>query len=165
MQPFDLIDELRDMDRHTRADVERLREMSQRHPDCPELWDVLGDIQQICVDHQYATEESLACYRRAIQLDPQYAPGHVSLGYAYDAHYDEFSKAAKHFRLAIACGAGDTARVGLARVQAQLGDAEGANAELDSCEDQNDHEVVELRRQIAEGLWFDEQQAEQRDEM
>ena len=83
MEPFDLIDLLRDKDRLTRSDVESLSEMSERHPDCPELWDVLGDIQRLCVDHEYKIGESIACYRKAIDCDPQYTPAHVSLGYAY----------------------------------------------------------------------------------
>lgn len=155
MEPFDLIDELRDKDRHTRADVERLRQMSERHSDFPELWDLLGDIQQICVDHEYRIDESVSCYRKAIDCDPQYAPAHVSLGYAYDTYLDDFANAAEHFRLAIAFGAGDTARIGLARVLAQLGDADGANAELDKCSDQQHGDVLEVRREISEGLWFD----------
>lgn len=155
MEPFDLIDELRDKDRHMRSDVDSLRQMSERHPDCPELWDVLGDIQQICVDHECGIDESIACYQKAIDCDPQYAPAHVSLGYAYDTYFDDFANAAEHFRLAIAFGAGDTARIGLARVLAQLGDSDAAIAELDICSDQDQDAFLELRREIGEGLWFD----------
>jgi tetratricopeptide (TPR) repeat protein len=155
MEPFDLIDQLRNKDCHTKSDVESLRRMSEGYPDCPELWDVLGDLQQICVDHEYEIDESVACYRKAIACDPQYAPAHVSLGYAYDTYFDDFANAAEHFRLAIAFGAGDTARIGLARVLAQLGDADAAVAELDGCSDLEHVDVLELRREISKGLWFD----------
>lgn len=155
MDPYDLIDQLREKDRHTRLDVESLREMSERHPDCAELWDILGDIQQICVDHEYEIEESVACYRNAIACDPEYAPAHVSLGYTYDTYFNDFANAADHFRLAIALGAGDIARHGLARVLAQIGDAIAAGAELDACSDQQSIDVLELRREISEGIWFD----------
>ena len=155
MEPFDLIDELRDKDRHTRSDVERLRQASEIYPDCAEVWDVFGDLMQICYDNEYSIDESLDCYKKSIACDETYAPAHVSLGYAYDAHFDDFPRAAKHFRLAIAHGAGDTARIGLARVLAQLGDSNGALGQLDACADQDDDNVREMRREVSDGFWFD----------
>jgi tetratricopeptide (TPR) repeat protein len=131
VEPFDLIDELRGKHRHTRTDVNRLRQMSERNPHCAKLWDVLGDLQQVCVDHAFAIDEFLACYRKAVECDPEDATAHVSLGSTYDAHLEDFANAAKHFRIAINLGAGDTAHIGLASVLAQLGEAVYAIAQLD----------------------------------
>lgn len=153
MEPFDTIDHVRQLSRHTRADVERLRAVADVHPDSAELWDVLGDVMRLCTDGRYTIEESIACYNHAVKADPGYATAYESLGYAYDTYFDDFDRAAEYFRLAVSKGGGDTARIGLARVFAQLGDSALANAELDACTDQDQPDVRELRREIAAGIW------------
>lgn len=88
----------------------------------------------------------------AVRIDPDYAQAHNSLGYWYDIAAD-FPLAKYHFERAIALGAGDIARVGLARVLAQMGFDDDAFATLDACDNPAGESATELRREIAEGDW------------
>ncbi len=155
MDSFDLLNDLRGRNRYLRSDVDRVRQMCERFPDQAEFWEVLGTVMQICADHEYAVEESIVCYKEALRCDPQYASAHTLLGYAYDSYLDDFANAAEQFRLAIAKGAGDIARVGLARGLAQSHDTVGVLAQLDLCTNQVCCDVDELRREIREGVWID----------
>lgn len=55
------------------------------------------------------------------------------------------------FLRAIEFGAGDSARLGLARMFAQTDRAAAALMQLDLCEDQANQDVLELRTEIKEG--------------
>jgi tetratricopeptide (TPR) repeat protein len=94
----------------------------------------------------------------AIEYDDTYAPAYESLGWVLDAFQDDFENAAKYFRLALQHGAGDTARIGLARVLAQTGKTNEAINCLNECRDQTSAEVVKMRQEICEGLWHSESQ-------
>jgi hypothetical protein len=152
MEPDDTIDAIRSQDRWTSADVDRLRDLSGDFPDDPYLWDTLGDVSQMTDSSAVGNGFALNCYLNAVRADPDYGPAHNSLGYWHDIAA-EFLLAKHHFERAIELGVGDVARVGLARVLAQMGCSDDASATLDSCDDPAGDSVVELRREIAEGVW------------
>ena len=93
------------------------------------------------------------CYRRAIVSDPTYAPAYESMGWALDTFFDHFDESSQNFRHALVYGAGDSCRVGLARVLAQTGKAEEAVNQLDQCKDQTNPDVIKLRQEIEDGIW------------
>lgn len=153
-EPFDTIDEYRELDRYRRLDVERLLALSREFPNCAELYDFIGDVMQICDDDCYKIADSMNCYQQALKVDPTYAVAHESLGYAYDTYFDDFENAEKHFRQAVALGGRDSAKLGLARVLAQLGEAEEALTALATCDDSKNGKLIELRDEIKQGLWY-----------
>jgi tetratricopeptide (TPR) repeat protein len=157
MEPFDTIDRIRIQDNYTSQDIRELKSLTQFHPNEPELWDVLGDIIQAC-DEDRPIEESIACYKRAIECEVTYAPAYESIAWAMDTYFNDFDGAENNFLTALQHGASDTARIGLSRVLAQRGRTNEAIAYLDSCQDQTHPDVTEMRRQIVEGIWFSESQ-------
>ncbi|MCU0712334.1 MAG: tetratricopeptide repeat protein [Pirellula sp.] len=153
MEPFDTIDRIRLKDRHAFEDVQELRSLTISFPMEPELWDVLGDIMQIC-DSEIPIQESVKCYRQALKCDPTYASAYESLGWALDSHFNDFDNARRNFEIAISYGAGDSARIGLARVLAQMGETVDANQSLAECDDKTRADWIEMSREIREGLWY-----------
>ncbi|TWT79655.1 hypothetical protein CA13_10610 [Planctomycetes bacterium CA13] len=162
MEPDDTIDAVRRKDIITLADVECLRTLTRTHPRDPYLWDVLGDIIQLA-DNQFAERyDSLDCYLNAIDADPEYGPAHNSLGYWHDIA-ENYTLARLHFETAIRLGAGDTARIGLAKILAQLRLDDDAYAILDTCDDPMSDRVAATRVDIANellGPYIDELQVD-----
>ena len=153
MQPFDTIDRIQVKDTHTIEDVLELRALSETHSTEPELWDFLGDVMQIC-DEEIPIQESIHCYKRALECDPTFASAYASLGWLLDSYFDDFQNAKMNFELAIKYGCGDSARIGLARVFAQMGKAVEAHQQLLECVDQTSLDWIEMSREIREGLWY-----------
>jgi tetratricopeptide (TPR) repeat protein len=153
MEPFDTIDRIRLQDRHTFEDVQELRSLSESYPTEPEIWDVLGDVMQIC-DSEIPIQESIDCYRQALECDPTFASAYESLGWALDSYFNDFANARQNFELAIEHGSGDSARIGLARVLAQMGETFRANQCLADCDDKNRRDWIEMSTEIREGLWY-----------
>lgn len=61
-------------------------EAIQRRPQSPQLWVIRGDLLQLGPeDCPYPLEESLVCYQRAIEIDPQFAEAWESAAHFYDA--------------------------------------------------------------------------------
>lgn len=149
MTPYRLIEELSEKEQYTAADLARVEAMLKKYPKSAELWEYFGDLMQMS-DDEYPVERSQECYEMAIQCYPSFASAHESLGHLYDAYLDDFPKAEKCFRKAIEFGAGDSARIGLARVLAQTDREEEALKQLDQCDDQSQGDLTELRAEIAE---------------
>lgn len=150
MTPYQLIEELSEKEAYTAADLERVEAMLKKYPKSAELWEYFGDLMQMS-DDEYPVERSQECYEKAIQCYPSFASAHESLGHLFDAYLDDFPKAEKCFLKAIEFGSGDSARIGLARVLAQMDREADALKQLDLCEDQANADLVELRGEIEEG--------------
>ena len=155
VEPFDTIDAYRTFDRCGLREVKHLRALTAQFPRCVELWDFLGDVMQICEEDGYRIADSIECYKKAISIDPDYAIAHESLGFAYDTYFDDFDSASRHFRHALATGGSDSAKLGLARVLAQQGRIENANAILETCTQPRSSDWFTLRDEIANGTWCD----------
>ena len=151
MEPDNTIDAIRSKDAWTPADVERLRDLTESYPDDPYLWGILGDIAQMVDRSAIGNGYSLQCYLNAVAADPNYGPAHNSLGYWYDIAED-YVAAKRHFQIAIELGVGDTARIGLAKILAQMGHDDDAYKVLNGCDDTNSEHVAQVRREIAERL-------------
>lgn len=149
MTPYALIEELSEKEEFTAADLKRVEAMLKRYPKSAELWDYYGDLMQMCSE-EFPIERSQECYEKAIQCYPTFASAHESLGHLYDAYLDDFPKAEACFLRAIEFGAGDSARVGLARVFSQTDREAAARKQLDLCEEQANQDVLELRAEIDE---------------
>lgn len=152
MEPFDTLDRIRLKDAHTIEDVEELHSLTKSYPETPELWDRLGDIMQIC-NAEIPIQESIDCYKRAVECDPTFASAYESLGWALDSFFDDFENARKNFELAITHGGGDSARIGLARVLSQMGRATEANLRLSECDDKTRTDWIEMSQEIRDGIW------------
>lgn len=128
MEPHDSINAIRARGKcWTVADVDRLLELLGRFPDHLYRLDTLGDAPQL-VDHpRLAKDFALQSYNHAVAADRTDWQTHVSLGHWYDIAED-FTHSIQHFRLVIEYGAGDSARIALASVFAQMGDRDAAFA-------------------------------------
>lgn len=153
-EPFDTIEEYRELDRYSKLDVERLLALSCKFPKCAQLWDFIGDVMQICDEDGYMIADAMNCYNQAIIADPDYAIAHESLGYAYDTYFDDFENAEKHFRRALDLGAGDDVKIGLARVLAQQDRTTEANDLLAACDERDTPKWNSLRDEIEQGVWY-----------
>lgn len=89
-----------------------------------------------------------------MECDPTFASAYESLGWVLDSYFDDFIAARRNFELAIAYGAGDSAKIGLARVLAQMGEVVNANQILAECEDKTRDDWIEMSREVREGLWY-----------
>ena len=68
-------------------------------PQSSRLWVIRGDLLQLSPeDCPYALEESLVCYKRAIEIDPLYAEAWESAAHFYDAVLADEQAAAPYFR-------------------------------------------------------------------
>lgn len=150
MTPHALIEELSEKEEYTAADRELVDAMLKRYPKSAELWDYYGDLLQMSSE-EFPIERSQECYEKALQCYPSFATAHESLGHLYGSHIEDIPKAEASFLRAIEFGAGDSARVGLARVFAHTNRAAAALKQLDLCEDQANDDVLELRDEIKEG--------------
>jgi hypothetical protein len=148
----ELIDELRAKNSPTAKDLERLEAMVTEYPECAELWNCYGDMIQLS-DGEYPVGQALDCYRRSIEADSSFAEGYESIGYFLDVYNDDFAGAAEHFRRAIQLGAGDDSWIGLARVLAQMGQANEGLELLKSCQEPVSPGVAKVRKEIADGDW------------
>jgi len=83
------------------------------------LWCLRGDLVQLC-DDDTRLEEVVESYLKAAELDPRNPEPLESLGHFYDGVLDDPAAAEPYFRQAIALGAGESARDGLAEVLEQL---------------------------------------------
>ena len=156
MEPFDTIEELRRKDDYDESDITRLRALTNSNSNVADLWDFLGDVIHLvhfATGADVPSAEPLTCYQNAIKCDPSHAKAHESIGYYRDL-FDEWDDSEKHFRLAIKCGGGDSALIGLARVLEQLGRHADAQNVLNDCIDQEGAKLVELRSEIDDGLWI-----------
>jgi Tfp pilus assembly protein PilF len=116
-----ILEEVLRGERATPAALAMLDEALARFPDSAALWCLRGDVYQLGDDEDGAAFEAAeASYRKAAELDPANPEPHESLGHLYDAIFEEPERAAESFRRAIALGAGDTAREGLAEALAEL---------------------------------------------
>jgi len=71
------------------------------YPDSAKLWCMRGDLIQLgSADISYSLEDALACYERAISIDPNFAEGHEGIGHFYDAVMQNPSRARSAFRQA-----------------------------------------------------------------
>ena len=74
-------------------------EAVQAFPLSPKLWVIRGDLLQMATeDCPYPLEESLVCYKRAIEIDPQFAEAWESAAHFYDAVMADEQAAAPYFR-------------------------------------------------------------------
>ena len=61
-------------------------EAVRAYPDSAKLWCMLGDLIQLGLANiPYSLEDALACYERAVSIDPNFAEGHEEIGHFYDA--------------------------------------------------------------------------------
>lgn len=60
-----------------------------------------GDLIQLgSADVPYSLEDALACYERAVSIDPNFAEGHEEIGHFYDAVIPNQTRARRAFRKA-----------------------------------------------------------------
>jgi tetratricopeptide (TPR) repeat protein len=71
------------------------------YPDSAKLWCMRGDLIQLgSADIPYSLEDALACYERAVSIDPNFAEGHEEIGHFYDAVMPNPNLARRAFRKA-----------------------------------------------------------------
>lgn len=80
-----------------------------------QLLELIGDVEPEAID------EAFACFREAVELDPESAEAHEELAHFLDDVVDDPAEAEPFFRRAIELGAGESAREGLRDVLSQLG--------------------------------------------
>ncbi len=109
-------------------------------------------------DYPVGVAEAGHCYRRATELDPQYADAWESLGYYLDNYDEDIDAAEDAFRRAIETGGDADSYMGLARVLAQKGHKMDALKLLSptECPYAEEQEVQDIRDEIEEGLWSPE---------
>ena len=74
-------------------------EAVQAFPHSPKLWVIRGDLLQLGPsDSPYPLEESLVCYKRAIEIDPQFAEAWESAAHFHDAVLGDEETAAPYFK-------------------------------------------------------------------
>ena len=72
-------------------------------PDSAKLWCMRGDLIQLGpADIPYELEEALACYERAVSIDPQFAEGYEEIGHFFDAVMPNPKRARRAFGQAAA---------------------------------------------------------------
>lgn len=116
-----ILDEVVREERATEASLALIDEALRRFPDSARLWCLHGDLLQLCVDdEERGLEQAGDSYLKAAELAPGDPEPYESLGHFCDAVLDDPQQAAEYFRKAIALGAGESAREGLAEALAQL---------------------------------------------
>jgi tetratricopeptide (TPR) repeat protein len=134
-------------------------EAVQAYPDAPELWCMRGHLIELAPeDYPVPLSEAANCYRKAADLDPEYADAWESLGYYLDNYDEDLDEAEEAFRRAIKAGGDADSYIGLARVLAQKGQKEVALKVLSApdCPFAEEQEVLDMRGEIEEGLWSPE---------
>jgi tetratricopeptide (TPR) repeat protein len=132
------------------------------YPSSTKLWCLRGDLIQLGTSEAgYELEDALRSYERALTVDPHCAEAYESIGYFYDALMDDPQSAEPSFRKAISLGAGVDSYCGLARVLAELDRSEEALRLLspENCPYHNEDEIVEIKEEIASGMWSPEPRA------
>jgi tetratricopeptide (TPR) repeat protein len=134
-------------------------EAVQAFPEAPELWCMRGHLIELAPeDYPVPLAEAGNCYRKAAELDPEYADAWESLGYYLDNYDEDLGEAEDAFRRAVESGGGADSYVGLARVLAQKGRKAEALKVLSApdCEFAEEQGVQDMRDEIQEGLWSPE---------
>lgn len=68
-------------------------------PQSPRLWCIRGDLIQLGPEScPHSLDDALACYQRAIEIDPQFAKAWESVGHFHNAILDDEATAQKFFR-------------------------------------------------------------------
>jgi tetratricopeptide (TPR) repeat protein len=71
------------------------------YPESAKLWCMRGNLIELgSADIAYSLEDALACYERAVSIDPNFAEGHEEIGHFYDAVMSNPDRAQKAFRKA-----------------------------------------------------------------
>ena len=108
-------------ERATEASLALIDEALRRFPGSAKLWCLHGDLLQLCVDDERCgIEQAADSYLKAAELAPADPEPYESLGHFLDGVMDDPEQAAEYFRRAIALGAGESAREGLAEALEQL---------------------------------------------
>jgi tetratricopeptide (TPR) repeat protein len=82
-------------------------ESVRAYPDSAKLWCVRGDLIQLgSADVPYSLEDALACYERAVSIDPNFAEGYEEIGHFYDAVMPNPNLARRAFRKAASISKG-----------------------------------------------------------
>jgi Flp pilus assembly protein TadD len=116
-----ILDEVVRDERATEAAMALIAEALRRFPDSAKLWCLHGDVLQLRVeDEERGLEQAGESYLKAAELAPADPEPYESLGHFCDAVLDDPQQAVEYFRKAIALGAGESAREGLAEALAQL---------------------------------------------
>lgn len=126
-----------------------LIEAAQKYSRSPQIWTTLGDLVQICDTPRDAPTPE-ACYKRALRIDSRYHDALVGLGFYHDVFSGDLTKARHYFSLALDVRRTTEARIGLARVLAQLGKEKQALAHLGKLRAPAARQLV---REIASGVW------------
>ena len=116
-----ILDEVVRAEHATDAALALIDEALRRFPESARLWCLHGDLLQLRVDdEEQGLEQAGDSYLRAAELAPDDPEPYESLGHFHDAVMDDPGRAAEYFRKAVALGAGESAREGLAEALAQL---------------------------------------------
>lgn len=136
--------------------VDFLEEATDAFPESAALWCLRGDALQLYEGgRKFRARDYEVCYLRAIEADAECADAWQSLGYVQDVYFDEFHDAEHSFRRALACGAGEEAYLGLARVLAQQNRGYDALHLLSpkKCPYAASAPIMTLRSEILHGQW------------
>jgi tetratricopeptide (TPR) repeat protein len=69
------------------------------YPDSAKLWCMRGNLIELgSADIAYSLEDALACYERAVSIDPYFAEGREEIGHFYDAVMSNPDRAQNAFR-------------------------------------------------------------------
>ncbi len=131
-------------------------EAIETFPDSPELWCLRGHLLELAPEeYPVPLTEALTCYRKAAELDPEYADAWESVGYYLDNYDEDFEGAEKAFRKAIQAGGDMDSYIGLARVMAQKGRKDAALRVLSApdCPYADEDDVAEAREEIEQDNW------------
>ena len=84
----------------TSADALALADEAVRaYPHSAKLWCMRGNLIELGpAGIPYGLEDALACYERAVVIDPNFAEGHEEIGHFYDAVMPNPSRARRAFR-------------------------------------------------------------------
>jgi tetratricopeptide (TPR) repeat protein len=68
-------------------------------PRSPQLWCMRGSLIQLGPENcPHSLDDALASYKRAVEIDPQFAEGWEEIGYFYDYVIDDEAAAQAYFR-------------------------------------------------------------------
>ena len=105
--------------------LEQIASELERAPSA-ELWILRGDAIQLSDGSAYSLNDAEISYFRALELDPLSAEAHESLGHFTFAVKDDAVASIKHFREAIALGAGPSAEQGLQAAETEIAESSSA---------------------------------------
>jgi len=128
----------------------------EEHPSSSELWLLYGNLLLIWDDNPgYSTQQTIAVFRKVIELDPGCWEAYQEIGFLYDTFLDESRAAETAFRTAIALGGDENCYCGLARVLAQMGRKRESIDVLSASACPYSHlpAIAKLRTDIQRDLW------------